>query len=174
MASTPSKSNTGGLPPGYASPFSRQQMVERIDDSLCCVAMLAQRSLAEIKEQAFKFGLPRTGPAWVFNDLIAKLLFQYGLVSSDDKEVDSPSGLPDVAIVQIAYDHTQGFGRKALWHHVRGTAEQAAFHYLIDPLGETDSKQEYIVDLRKVFNESPIYYQEITPRQDTAMARKGK
>lgn len=174
MASAPSKSNSGALPSGYVSPFKREQMVERIDDGLCCVAMLTKRSLAEIKEQAFKFGLPRTGPAWVYNDMIAKLLFQYGLVSSDDKEVDSLSGMPDVAIMQVSYDQATGIGRKILWHHVRGTAEQAAFHYVIDPLAELDPKYHYTTDFQHLRIESPIYYQEITPRADTAIARKGK
>ena len=136
--------------------------------------MLTKRSLAEIKEQAFKFGLPRTGPAWVYNDLLAKLLFQYGLVISEDYEVDSLSGLPDVAILQANYDPESGFGRKVLWHHVRGTAEQAAFHYVIDPLGELEPKLHYVTDFKPMRFESPIYYQEISPRPDIAMARKGK
>lgn len=174
MASAPSKNIGGALPPGYVSPFKREQMVERIDDGLCCVAMLTKRSLAEIKEQAFKFGLPRTGPAWVYNDMIAKLLFQYGLVSSDDKEVESLSGMPDVAILLANCDPATGIGRKVLWHHIRGTAEQAAFHYVIDPLAELDPKFHYTTDFKHLQLASPIYYQEISPRSDTTMARKGK
>jgi hypothetical protein len=172
MATT--KSNNGALPAGFVSVFKRVEMIERIDDSLCCVAMLTHRSLAEIKEQAFKFGLPRTGPAWVFNDMIAKLLYQYGLVCGDYKDVDSLSGMPDVAILMVDYNHETDIGRHVVWHHVRGTPEQAAFHYVIDPLAELDPKHRCTTDFKHLQIEAPIYYLEVTPRPDTAMARKGK
>lgn len=174
MASVPSKTNGGSLPPGYVSPFKREQMVERIDDSLCCVAMLTNRTLSEIKEQAFKFGLPRTGPAWVFNDMIAKLLFQYGLVGGEYKEVDSLSGMPDVAILMVDYNRETDIGRHVVWHHVRGTPEQAAFHYVIDPLAELDPKHHRTSDFKHLQIEAPIYYLAVSPRPDTTMARKGK
>ena len=75
----------GQIPSGYVSPFKHVLMEERIDDTLACVAMLTSQSLADIKEQAFKFGLPKFGPAWVYNEMVAKLLYQYGLMGSEEK-----------------------------------------------------------------------------------------
>ena len=65
------------IPENYVSPIKHLLADERIDDTLACIAMLTNQTLATIKEQAFKFGLPRHGPAWVYIELAAKLLFQW-------------------------------------------------------------------------------------------------
>ena len=111
----------GQIPPGYVSPFKHVLMEERIDDALACVAMLTSQSLADIKEQAYKFGLPKNGPAWVYNEMIAKLLFQWGLVGSEEKEVSDLAAMPDVAILTVDFNAEAQFGRNVVWHHIRGT-----------------------------------------------------
>lgn len=161
-----------GLPPGYVSPFKRVEMEERIDDALACVAILTKQSLADIKKLAFQHGFPEHGPAWVNDPLIAKLLYQLGLVGSEYKQVDSISALPDVAILLSAYSQVTEIGRHVVWHHVRGTPELAAFHYVIDPAGWIDPKHHVTTDFKHLKLEKPIYYIEVTQRPD--MTRKSK
>ena len=161
-----------GLPPGYVSPFKRVQMEERIDDALACVAILTNQSLADIKKLAFQHGFPEHGPAWVNDLLIAKLLYQHGLVGSEYKQVDSLSAMPDVAIVLALYNPQNEIGRHLAWHHVRGTDKQAAFHYVIDPAGWIDPKHHVTTDFKHLKLEKPIYYIEVTQRPD--LTRKSK
>ena len=162
------------IPPDYVAPWKHVTMEERMDDSLACVAMLTGRSLAEIKEQAYKFGRPKFGPAWVYNQMVAKLLYQYGLIASDDKEVDDIASLPDVAILMLDFNKEMDFGRYVLWHQVRGTDEQPAFNYILDPANWLDEKYRITADFRHLKIGPPLYFIEVTPRPDTAMARKGK
>jgi hypothetical protein len=130
MASKPVNS---GLPQGFESPFKRVQMEERMDDSMACIATLAGRSLEEVKKLAFDMGLPKNGPCYVTEDMIAKLLMKAGnLVASKYKDADKFDALPDVAILLVDYDETTEIGRHVVWHHVRATKEQPSFHYIID------------------------------------------
>lgn len=170
MATT--KPNNGQLPPGFVSPFKRVEMEERIDDALACVAILTNQSLADIKKLAFQHGFPEHGPAWVGDTLIAKLLYQHGLVGSAYKQVDSISALCDCAILLTTYNPSTEIGRHVVWHHVRGTAEQVAFHYVIDPAPWIDPKHHVTTDFKHLKLEKPIYYIEVTQRPD--MTRKSK
>lgn len=161
-----------GLPPGYVSPFKRVEMEERIDDALACVAILTNQSLADIKKLAFHHGFPEHGPAWVNDPLIAKLLYQHGLVGSEYKQVDSLSALPDVALVLVNFNPVDDISRHLVWHHVRGTPKQSAFHYVIDPASWIDPKHHVTTDFKHLKLEKPIYYIEVTQRPD--MTRKSK
>ena len=163
------------IPENYVSPIKHLLAEERIDDTLACIAMLTNQTLATIKEQAFKFGLPRHGPAWVYNELAAKLLFQWGLIGSPEKEASDMAALPDVAILtSVDWNDDMEFGRSVIWHHVRGTADQPAFHYVLDPAPWLDEKHRITADFRHLKLVMPLYYIEVTPRPDTAAARKGK
>lgn len=162
------------IPTGYVSPFNHVLMEERIDDALACVAMLTNQSLTAIKEQAFKFGLPRFGPAWVYNDLIAKLLYQYGLIASEEKEVNDIALISEVAILTVDWNEDLQFGRSVLWHHVRGKDEQPAFNCVLDPGNWLDERHRFTADFRHLQITPPFRYIEVKPRSDTAMARKGK
>ena len=162
----------GQLPPGYVSPFKRVQMEERIDDALACVAILTNQSLADIKKLAYQHGFPEHGPAWLGTELIAVLLYQHGLVGSEYKQVDSLSAMPDVAILLANYNPATEIGRHVVWHHVRGTPDQTAFHYVIDPAGWIDPKHHVTTDFKHLKLEKPIYYIEVTQRPD--MTRKSK
>ena len=159
----------------YVSPFNHVLSEERIDDTLACIAMLTNQTLAAVKEQAFKFGLPRNGPAWVYNEMVAKLLFQWGLIGSPEKEANDMAALPDVAILtSVDWNDDMQFGRSIVWHHVRGTTDQPAFHVVLDPAPWLDEKHRITADFRHLKLEMPLYYVEVTPRPDTAAARKGK
>ena len=162
------------IPAGYVSPFHTVLMNERIDDALACVAMLTNQPLTAIKEQAFKFGLPKFGPAWVYNDLIAKLLYQYGLVASEEQEVNDMASISEVAILTVDWNEELQFGRSVLMHKVRGTDDQPAFNYVLDPGNWLDERHRITADFRHLQMIAPFRYIEVKPRSDTAMARKGK
>ncbi len=163
------------IPEGYVSPFKHVLAQERIDDTLACIAMLTNQTLATIKEQAFKFGLPRNGPAWVYNEMVAKLLFQWGLIGSPEKEVSDTAALPAVAILtSVDWNDDMQFGRSVVWHHVRGTPDQPAFHVVLDPAPWLEKGHAITADFRHLKLDMPLYYVEVTPRSDATAARKGK
>ncbi len=173
MAST--KTTAAKLPDNFTPPWHLVTAEERIDDSLACVAMLAKQSLADIKEMAFKCGLPRQGPAWVYNEMIAKLLYQYGLVASEEKEVNSMAGLPYCAILQVDYNEDMCFGRNVLWAHFGGTDTQQAFHLIMDPSPNTPNELRITSAFGHLKLGPTFTYVEVTPRNDTvAAAKKGK
>ena len=124
--------NKGDLPEGFVSPFKRVAQEDRFDDALASVAILTGKSLADVRKLAEQLGLPKTGPYWVDNDMVAKLLMNLGsLVASNYKEFASIDALPDVAILLVDYDETTEVGRHVVWHHIRGTKTQQAFHYVV-------------------------------------------
>lgn len=162
------------IPAGFVPLWTLVNAEERIDDSLACVAMLTKQELSVIKEQAYKFGLPKFGPAWVYNEMIAKLLYQYGLVGSAEKEANSLASLPDVAILTVDWSDEMGFGRSVLWTHIRGTESQQAFNFITDPSPHTPDELRISADFRHLRMGPTYQYIEVTPRKDTAVARKGK
>lgn len=165
----------GQIPATYVSPFTHILAEERIDDTLACIAMLTNQTLATIKEQAFKFGLPRNGPTWVYNEMAAKLLFQWGLVGSPEKEANDLDALPSVAILtSVDWNDDMQFGRSIVWHAVKGAGDQPGFRCVLDPAPWLDEKHRITADFRHLKLVMPLYYVEVTPRPDTAAARKGK
>lgn len=140
MASTNTK---GALPPGFTPPFTLIVQQDRFDDLLACVAILTGKSMADVRKQAEQFGLPKTGPYWVDNVMTAKLLMNLGsLVGTSYKEFTSFAALPDVAILLIDYDKDTEIGRHVVWHHIRGTKDQQAFSYVIDPALHISAPQQ--------------------------------
>ncbi len=163
----PASATASPLPDGFVSPFTRVEMAPnaRIDDGLCCVAMLVNQPLDKIKKLAYQLGLAEHGPAWVYPDLLRKLLHQFDLVASDDKEVPSVDALPDVALITAQYSPETQFGRWVLWHHVRGAGESPSFHYVIDPAYWIDPKHHITNDFKALVTpKQPIYYIEIAPK----------
>jgi hypothetical protein len=157
MASKPV--NTG-LPQGFQSPFKRVEMQDRMSDSAACIGTLCGRSLDEIMKMAFDMGLPEHGPCYVTEDMIAKLLMKAGgLVASKYKDFEKFDLLPDVAILLVDYDEETEIGRHVVWHHVRGTKEQQAFHYIIDVGGWVDPA-DHVTTAVKAF--MPAYYIEVS------------
>lgn len=168
-AAAPAKT-APALPEGFVSPFTRVEMLPgaRIDDGLCCVAMLANKPLDEITKEVHKLGVPEHGPAWVYPSILLKLVGQVGLIGVE-KEARVIDALPDVALLTANYNPDTQYGRWVLWHHVRGTAKMASFHYVIDPAywsghGVTNDFKALLTP------KQPIYYIEVTPKP----AAKGK
>jgi len=159
MASKPVNS---GLRQGFEPPFKRVQMEERMDDSLACIATLTGRPLEEVKKLAFDMGLPKNGPCYVTEDMIAKLLMKAGnLVGSKYKDFEKVDLLPDVAILLVDYDEETEIGRHVVWHHVRGTKEQQSFHYIID-VGSWIPEADQFTTAVKAY--SPAYYIEVSAK----------
>ena len=149
MATT-SSPTLSSLPAGFASPFKRIEMQERIDDALACIAILTHNNLGTINAAAIKAGHPPHGPAWVTYPLIAKLLSQMNsqITPFDYKEITSVAALPDIAILLVNYDPDTEIGRHVVWHHVRATDKTPSFHYVIDPAPWLDAKHHITTDMR--------------------------
>lgn len=169
--STPASAKTAfAFPEGFVSPFTRVEMQPgvRIDDGVCCVAMLTQKPLEEITREAYKLGVPEHGPAWVYSSILIKLLAQFGL-NGVEKEINTIDALPDVALITANYNPDTQYGRWVLWHHVRGTDKMPSFHYAIDPAYWTG--QSITNDFKALLTpKQPIFYIEVSPKQ----AAKGK
>jgi hypothetical protein len=154
----------GKIPEGFASPFKRAQMEERNDDALACIATLSSRALGEVTTLAVQIGYPKHGPAYVTNALITKLLHNLGLKGGEYQEFSSVEAMPDVAILAVDYQgEATDLSRHVVWHHVRATADQQAFSYVIDPAPWVTEKQRMTADFGHL-NLSPAWYIEVTPR----------
>ena len=152
------------FPNGFVSPFTRVEMQPgvRIDDGLCCVAMLTNKPLEEITKEAYKLGVPEHGPAWVYSSILIKLLAQFGLIGVE-KEIDTIDALPDVALITANYNPDTQYGRWVLWHHVRGSEKTPSFHYCIDPA--FFSGQPITNDFKSLLTpKQAIYYIEVSPK----------
>jgi hypothetical protein len=137
-------------------------MQERMDDSLACIATLTGRSLEEIMKMAIDLGLPKNGPYFVGEDMIAKLLMKAGsLVGSKYQEFQKVELLPDVAILLVSYDEETEIGRHVIWHHVRGTKDQPSHHYIIDPAQWIDQTDHFTTAVRAL---DPAFYIEVAAK----------
>lgn len=171
IAAAPGKT-AFAFPEGFVSPFTRVEMQPgvRIDDGLCCVAMLTRQPLAELTKLAYKHGLPEHGPGWLYSNGVIRLLAEFDLIGVE-KEINTIDALPDVALITANYNPDTQYGRWVLWHHVRGTEKIPSFHYAIDPAywtgpGITNDFKALLTP------KQPIYYIEVTPKP--AAKSKGK
>jgi hypothetical protein len=154
-----SKAANTGLPEGFESPFTRIEMRERMDDSLACIATLTGKTLEEITAMAIGLGLPPFGPCYVTEDMIAKLLMKGGgLVASKYKEFDSFDALPDVALLLVEYSPDTETGRLVVWHHVRGTKDRSAFHYIVDVASWRGEETHFTTNVKQY---APAYFIEV-------------
>ena len=144
-----------GLPAGFVSPFRRVEMQPgvRIDDGLCCIAMLTNRPLDEIMKAAFDNGLAKEGPAWMYSSALVAILRQYG-IKAEEKECPTLAALPDVAMITADFDPATQFGRWAL----------PAFNYVHDPALWLDERLKTTTEVQRLITpKSPIFYLECTP-----------
>ena len=162
MATTKNLSG-GKFPENFLSPFKRVQMEERIDDAFACIATLSGRTLDEVNKLAVQLGYPAHGPAWADIVLINKILHNLGLTGGEYQDLTSTDALPDVAILMVDYSEALDAGRHVIWHHIRGTASQQAFSYVIDVAGWVPAKSQITTDFSHLKLE-PAWYIEIKPR----------
>jgi hypothetical protein len=163
MASSKTQMTGGKMPDGFVSPFKRVQMEERNDDALACIATLTNKTLAEVTKLAVQLGYPPQGPAFVDNVLITKVLHNLGLTGGEYQDFTSLAAMPDVAILAVDFQSTTDVSRHLLWHHIRGTADQPAFSYIIDPANWIPEHQQITTDFAHL-KLNPAWYIEITPR----------
>lgn len=172
MASTRTQLSGGTIPDGFQSPFKRVQMEERNDDALACVATLAGSTLVEITKLAVQLGYPPHGPAYVHSALLTRILSNVGLSGGEYQEFTSLAAMPDVAILAVDYQgEASDLSRHVVWHHVRGTSDQPAFSYVVDPAPWVGEKDQVTSDFSHL-KLKPAWYIEITPRAGTG--GKGK
>jgi hypothetical protein len=156
------------LPESFTPAFRHVQMQPgvRIDDGLACIAMLTNQSLEDITNLAYELGLKRHGPAWVYSDLIRRLLANFELVASEDLEAMTIDALPDVAMFLAEYDPATSIGRWVLWHHIRGTDEQTAMNIVYDPAGWVEPRFHISRNFKHLLpgRGEPIHYLQITPK----------
>ena len=152
------------FPDGFVSPFTRVEMQPgvRIDDGLCCVAMLTKQPVQALMQQAYHLGVPEYGPAWIYPSMLISLLNVHDLVGVQ-KEATVIDQLPDVALITADYNPETEYGRWVLWHHIRGTETQQSFNYVIDP--NCWGLSPFTKDFKGLLtSKQPIYYIEVTPK----------
>lgn len=160
------------LPAGFASPFTRVEMQPniRIDDGLCCIAMVTNQSLDTITKSAHRNGLPLNGPTWIYGNQLIAILREYGF-HAEEKECPTIDALPDVAFIMVEYNPATQFGRWVLWHHVRATEKTRSFHYVADPAHWIEPRYHVTTEIQRLITpKSPIYYLSVAPMA----AAKGK
>ena len=165
MASAPTQIGNGSLPPGFKSPFQLVTQAGTHDDLLAVVAVLTGKNLQQVFDTAVTLGM-RKFNYYVDEVLVKKLLFNLSpLTIGPCREVTSTAALPDVCILLIDYDTVTETGRSVLFHHVRGSAQQSAFSYIVDVSNATDPKLRVTTSLAHL-NIKPAFYWEVTPRQN--------
>ena len=93
-------------PQGFTPFFKRvSQGEDRHADIYACIAILTNKTIADIQQQAESLGVPKLGPFYPYldGDMIAKILVAHGLVATVWKEAAGYHDLPDVAIAMFDY-----------------------------------------------------------------------
>jgi hypothetical protein len=151
------------LPAGFKPAFTRIQQEGDFDCIFACIAMLTKTNLKDVRQLAVdKFKLPKHGPYWVSETLIASLLAHHRLVATVYKEYDS-NPLPDVAILMVDYDEETEMGRHALFHRASipdtqgGIARQ---EYVVDPAYWVEPQKQLRADWKAL---KPAYWIGVHP-----------
>jgi hypothetical protein len=144
------------IPEGFVYPFKRVPQEERIDDSLALVATLGGTTLEVIRNQAFEFGLPKNGPAWVDQKMIA----------SDWKETSSIAALPLCAFLSV--DVKNDYGRFVLWTHFKGNEQHESMSIILDPGSWVAPENHLTREWKHLDIAFPLYYFEITKKPAAA------
>lgn len=148
------------IPPNFKIPFKVVQQASCHDDGLAAVATLTGKTLAEVWTAANTLGLPKTGQYFVTDVLLAKLLVQDGLVSTNWKEFTSFDVINGVALLWVDThgDDPELSGRIIIYHHVKGTRDDPTFNYCID-VAEPDPVKQIVANINRF---SPTSYIDIS------------
>lgn len=159
MTSTPSP-GTQAIQPA----FKRVQQSGDFDCAFACIAIIAGKSLEEVREAAIThFGHPKHGPFWIGEELICKLCAHFGFVASIYKEVTSHTHLPGVCMLLIEYDPATEVGRHVVY--VNDKRQKPAVEYVIDPAYWIDQSLHVRTDLKSL---KPAWYISVHPMAQTA------
>ena len=158
------KSGNGQLPSGFVSPFRRVPMEGTHDALLAIAATLTGKTMVDVRKMAVTLGMRANGAFFLDEGLFKKILFNISpLAVSDYKDLTSVAALPDVCVLCVDYSTNDESSHAVLFHHVKGTPQQAAFAYIIDPATWVDSSKQITTDLSHL-NLKPAWYLEITQR----------
>ncbi len=162
------KSGNGQLPSGFVSPFKRVPMEGTHDAMLAIAATLTGKSMVEIRKMAVTLGMRANGAFFLDEVLFRKICFNTSpLAVSDYKDLTSVAALPDVCVLCVDYSSNDESSHAVLFHHVKGTPQQAAFSYIIDPATWVEPAQQITTDFSHL-NMKPGWYLEITQRSNPA------
>ena len=168
MASAPTtKLGNGQLPQGFTSPFTRIPMEGTHDSLLACAATLTGKSMGDVCKMAITLGMRPNGAFFIDEVLFRKILFNVSnLAVSDYKDFTRIDALPDVCVLCVDFlpDETS---HHIVFHHIKGTAQQPAFHYVIDSATWVDPAKQITCDFSHL-NMKPAWYLEITQRSSPA------
>lgn len=145
--------------------FKRVQQENDFDCAFACIAMIAGKTLAEVKKTAIeKCQHPAHGPyAYMDEMLLAKLLGQHGYVGTVYKQSTGIASLPDVAIGLVCYDEEKEIGRHALFHR-QFAGTKNALEYIIDPAYWIPVEKQVRIDIKGF----PVaWYIGVTPMNPT-------
>ena len=139
--------NTNTLP--FQPAFTRVQQTEYNDCAFACIAMLAGKTIAEVRQVAIeKFKHPKHGPYWIDEAMISKLLTHYGWVGTVYKASTGIASLPDIALGMGEYNSETEIGRHVLFHRVTPPGAKQPIEYIIDPAFWIEEKQQVRTDIK--------------------------
>lgn len=139
--------NTNTLP--FQPAFTRVQQTEYNDCAFACIAMLAGKTIAEVRQVAIeKFKHPKNGPYWLDEAMISKLLTHYGWVGTVYKASTGIASLPDIALGMGEYNSETEIGRHVLFHRFTPQGTKQPVEYIIDPAFWIEEKQKVRTDIK--------------------------
>lgn len=139
--------NTNTLP--FQPAFTRVQQTEYNDCAFACIAMLAGKTIAEVRQVAIeKFKHPKHGPYWLDEAIISKLLTHYGWVGTVYKASTGIASLPDIALGMGEYNSETEIGRHVLFHRITPPGAKQSIEYIIDPAFWIEEKQQIRTDIK--------------------------
>ena len=139
--------NTNTLP--FQPGFTRVQQTEYNDCAFACIAMLAGKTIAEVRQVAIeKFKHPKNGPYWLDEAIISKLLTHYGWVGTVYKASTGIASLPDIALGMCEYSEETEIGRHVLFHRFTPQGAKQPVEYIIDPAFWIEEKQQVRTDIK--------------------------
>ena len=146
MATTPTPAATGPNL-GFQPAFNRVESGD-CDCAFACIAMVANKSLAEVRQAATNFKFPKHGPFWIDQDLICKLFAHFGYVATVYKETTTISELPDVAVLMVDYVPETEIGRHVLFYRQRGAISKPSLEVIIDPAYWVEPAKQIRTDVK--------------------------
>ncbi|WP_028229074.1 hypothetical protein [Paraburkholderia ferrariae] len=122
-------------PENFTPAFKRIQQEGEADCPFACIAMIAGKTLDEVRAVAVeRFKFPAHPPRWITEDLICSLAANYQLVATVYKEFRSFSELPPLAILLVEYIEELEMGRHVLYHRGRASHDpKVNVQYVMDP-----------------------------------------
>jgi hypothetical protein len=146
MATIPSSTNAVQ---GFKPAFNRVQQSNDFDCAFACIAMIAGKTLDAVRQTAIdKFKHPKHGPFWITEDLIAKLLANYGWVATVYKESTGIDSLPDLCLGMVEYDPETEIGRHVLFHRHTPPGAKQAVETITDPAYWVEPSKQVRTDIK--------------------------